>query len=204
MIETCFNHWVKAVDAGTRERLLTAAERLLLESGYDAVSVRAVCTAAHVNPAAVHYHFGSKDALVSALLQARLGPLWQAPLHDLIATEDPSIAACVQIVVAPLRALSADPTGRLYLHLLARLFFSRRQPPWTDRWFTLDPWAQILHDNVPGLSPREARRRWMLAFELILGQFGDPLAGDRVLSDDAVAALHRFVTAGLSAPLEDQ
>lgn len=62
------------VDSGTRERLLTVAERLLLESGYDEVSVRAVCTAANVNPAAVHYHFGSKVGLVSALLQARLGP----------------------------------------------------------------------------------------------------------------------------------
>ncbi len=47
----------------TRERLLTVAERLLLESGYDSVSVRAINAAAGANPAAVHYHFGSKRVL---------------------------------------------------------------------------------------------------------------------------------------------
>ncbi|NEW30224.1 TetR/AcrR family transcriptional regulator, partial [Nocardia cyriacigeorgica] len=71
------------VDTDTRERLLAAAERLLLESGYERVSIRAVCAAAEVNPAAVHYHFGSKQALVAALLQSRLGPLWEASLDDL-------------------------------------------------------------------------------------------------------------------------
>lgn len=55
----------------TRERLLTVAERLLLESGYDNVSVRAINAAAGANAAAVHYHFGSRDRLVAALLEER-------------------------------------------------------------------------------------------------------------------------------------
>ena len=39
----------------------------------------------------------------------------------------------------------------------------------------------------------------MLSFELILQQFGDPLAGDRVPSAEAVETLCAFVTAGLLA-----
>ncbi|MFJ5288450.1 TetR family transcriptional regulator [Streptomyces sp. NPDC088348] len=67
----------------TRARLLDEAERLFLERGYELVSVRAVNAAAGMNPAAVHYHFGSKEDLVVALLQSRLGPLWADRLATL-------------------------------------------------------------------------------------------------------------------------
>ena len=54
-------------DADTRARLLTAAESLLLDTQYDDVSVRAICTAADANVAAVHYHFGDKKRLYCAI-----------------------------------------------------------------------------------------------------------------------------------------
>lgn len=69
----------------TRAALLDAAERLFLAKGYERVSVRAVNAAAGMNPAAVHYHFGTKEDLVAELLQAgsaRCGrsrsPTWSA------------------------------------------------------------------------------------------------------------------------------
>lgn len=58
--------------AGTRQLLLTTAESLLLSEPYDEVSVRRICAAAGANAAAVHYHFGSKEALVGALIEDRL------------------------------------------------------------------------------------------------------------------------------------
>ncbi|MFC8529738.1 TetR/AcrR family transcriptional regulator [Nocardia sp. NPDC057227] len=190
-------------ETGTRERILTSAERLLLEAGYDRVSVRAVCAAAGLNPAAVHYHFGSKEALVAALLEARLGPLWQTTLDDL-AVGSPDVRAVVTALIAPLAELAADPTGRLYLHLLARLVLGRRPVRWAATWFRLDPWVALLRDLVPGLNAATAKRRWLLAFDLVLGQFGDPLAGDRVLSPAAVAALTAFVSAGLALSPEEE
>ena len=71
-------HGVVAVDAPpdtTRDRLLDAAERLLAERGLAGTSVRAVCAEAGANVAAVHYHFGSKDALADAVLERRMGEL---------------------------------------------------------------------------------------------------------------------------------
>ncbi|MBF6456726.1 TetR/AcrR family transcriptional regulator [Nocardia cyriacigeorgica] len=189
------------VDTDTRERLLAAAERLLLESGYERVSIRAVCAAAEVNPAAVHYHFGSKQALVAALLQSRLGPLWEASLDDL-ADRAATVAECVDAVLDPLARLADDPIGRLHIRLLARLVLGRQDIGWTARWFTLDPFADLLRQQYPALSAHEARSRWMLAFDLILGQFGSPLAEDRDLSPQVVATLRAFVTAGLCAPVE--
>lgn len=182
----------------TRARLLTATERLLLEQGYEQVSVRAICAAADANSAAVHYHFGSKDNLVAELLQARLGPVWAEPLTA-VAPGTTTVAQCVRIIVTPLADLAADPTGRLYLHLLARIVLGRQSVAWSERWFGLQPWEDVLRAERPDLDAREADRRWMLAFELILQQFGDPLAGDRVPSADAVDTLCAFVTAGLLA-----
>jgi len=189
------------VESDTRERLLAAAEQLLLVSGYERVSIRAICTEAEVNPAAVHYHFGSKDQLVVALLQSRLGPLWESGLDDL-GTRAATVEECVSTVLDPLVALAGDPTGRLHLRLLARLVLGRQDLGWSARWFALDPFAGLLRKQCPWLSEHEARRRWMLAFDLVFGQFGAPLAEDRVLSPRAVTTLRAFVTAGLSAPVE--
>ena len=57
----------------TRDRLLDAAERLLAAKGFEATSLRDVTSKAKANLAAVNYHFGSKDALVRAVFERRLG-----------------------------------------------------------------------------------------------------------------------------------
>ncbi|MFE3446042.1 TetR/AcrR family transcriptional regulator [Nocardia sp. NPDC059180] len=194
---------MRQAELTTRERLLSAAERLLLESGYERVSIRAVCAAAEANPAAVHYHFGSKEALVAALLQSRLGPLWESSM-DSLEGRDATVAECVSAVIDPLATLAEDPIGRLHIRLLSRLVLGRHDIGWTARWFSLDPFVDLLRRQHPDMPDHEARGRWMLAFDLILGQFGAPLAGDHLLSPRAVTTLHAFVTAGLSAPVESR
>ncbi|KAA0024497.1 TetR/AcrR family transcriptional regulator [Antrihabitans cavernicola] len=180
--------------AGTRTRLLDAAEQLLLDAEYDKVSVRAICTQAEANAAAVHYHFGSKDALVAALLEDRLAPLWAQRLDE--PTERRSIASYVDDVIAPFTELASNPVGAVHLSLLARLVLGGRHGDGNSRWFRMESWSHLLTAHIPRLDDKSARRRWALAFELILLQFGD-----RVVSDDATAALRSFVVAGLTAPV---
>ncbi|MQY28740.1 TetR/AcrR family transcriptional regulator [Nocardia aurantia] len=179
---------------GTRDRLLSAAETLLRTAPYDEVSVRAICAAAGANPAAVHYHFGSKEALVAALLEARLGPLWADRLA--VAAGRGTIEDIVDAVLAPFVELAADPTGRLHLRLLARFVPGRRVTGFHGPWFRLDSWADLL----PGLDEATGRRRWMLAFDLIIMRFGQAGAAERQLSPDMLATLRGFVVAGLTAP----
>ncbi|MGW5525192.1 TetR/AcrR family transcriptional regulator [Gordonia sp. NPDC003950] len=184
--------------ATTRERLLTAAETLFLSDGFETVSVRAICSAAGANPAAVHYHFGTRDDLVTALLEHRLGPIWADPLNRL----DPSttsIAAIVELIIDPLVRLQADPTGHLHLRLLTRFVDDHPEAGWSRPWFRLDDWTDLLLAITPGLDARAARQRWALAFTLILTRFG----GSRPLSPGAVTALAGFVVAGLGAPIEE-
>src|SRR5688572_25443506 len=61
------------MEADTRGRLLDAAERLFAAKGFEATSLRDVTAKAKANLAAVHYHFGSKEALVRAVFERRLG-----------------------------------------------------------------------------------------------------------------------------------
>lgn len=55
-------------DSDTRLALLAAAEACLRRHGYSGLSTRRVAEAADMPLSQIHYHFGSKDALVLALL----------------------------------------------------------------------------------------------------------------------------------------
>jgi len=58
-----------AESSETRSALLNAAERLMLEAGYAAVSARRVAAEAGVNVALVYYYFANMDALFIALFR---------------------------------------------------------------------------------------------------------------------------------------
>jgi AcrR family transcriptional regulator len=59
----------------TKERILDTAEQLFGEQGYSATSLRQVIGKAEVNLAAVHYHFGSKEDLLDALVLRKAEPV---------------------------------------------------------------------------------------------------------------------------------
>src|SRR4051812_17342259 len=61
--------------ASTPDRILQAAERLFSERGIGDVSLREITTAAGVNSAAAHYHFGSKEAVLEELFARRAQPI---------------------------------------------------------------------------------------------------------------------------------
>lgn len=111
----------------TRAVLLDAAVRLFAEQGIEAVSVRAVNRAAGVAPAAVHYHFGSKAALLDAVV-ARHGEEVVADIGRrarqlLDATEPPTPRQVVEVLSDPYRRLlDRDPvSGRAWLGVIAQL-----------------------------------------------------------------------------------
>jgi AcrR family transcriptional regulator len=62
---------IGAEDSVTRAQLLDAAERLLLEDGYAAVTSRRVAAAAGLKPQLVHYYFRTMDDLFVAVFRRR-------------------------------------------------------------------------------------------------------------------------------------
>ena len=61
--------------AETKERILDVAERLFADFGFPVTSLRDITHEAGVNLAAVNYHFGSKQALLAAVLERRVRPI---------------------------------------------------------------------------------------------------------------------------------
>lgn len=71
----------------TKQKILDTAERLFGDHGYSTTSLRQVIAEAEVNLAAVHYHFGSKEELLDAVLLRKVGPVTEARLERLAKVE---------------------------------------------------------------------------------------------------------------------
>ncbi|HXD76345.1 MAG TPA: TetR family transcriptional regulator [Puia sp.] len=56
-----------------REHILSAAEELFAEKGFDGTSVRDIAQRAGVNLAMISYYFGSKEKLLESLIEFRAG-----------------------------------------------------------------------------------------------------------------------------------
>src|SRR5256884_3847765 len=116
----------EATSADTKTRILDAAERLFVEHGFEATSLRQLTTAAGVNLAAVNYHFGSKEELFQAVLTRRLDPMNQERIELLEKVERDAGGrplSCEKILFAmliPALRLARDEKrgGKNFLRLL--------------------------------------------------------------------------------------
>ncbi|MFQ5478563.1 MAG: TetR/AcrR family transcriptional regulator [Candidatus Binatia bacterium] len=103
----------------TQQRILDAAECLFASEGFAATSLRTVIARAGVNIAAIHYHYGSKEALIQAVFARRIGPLNEERLRRLDACEaaagplGPSVEEILESFIRPaLRLKSSKTSGR--------------------------------------------------------------------------------------------
>jgi AcrR family transcriptional regulator len=63
----------------TRTSILDAAREVFAERGFDKASIRAIATAAQVDPALVHHYFGTKDKLFLASMNMPVNPAELVP-----------------------------------------------------------------------------------------------------------------------------
>jgi AcrR family transcriptional regulator len=110
--------------AETKQRILDAAERLFAEKGFDATSLRSVTAAAGANLAAVNYHFGSKAALLPAVVARIVEPVNRLQLQRLDELEaradPPSVEELLEAFVVPVADFFAQDAARA--PMLASLF----------------------------------------------------------------------------------
>jgi AcrR family transcriptional regulator len=107
--------------ASARQRLVLTAERLFAQYGLDGVPLRLIgTTAGMANKSAVQYHFGSKDALVEAILANRLEYLTRRRqlLGARMSADD--LRSVVEAHQLPLMELAEDETC-YYLPFLEQL-----------------------------------------------------------------------------------
>src|SRR6476620_9569176 len=103
----------------TRDRILKTAVKLFAERGYEATSIRTLAAKAHVNQAAINYHFKTKDGLYREVLRDALHALTEDQLAHARETQAmPRERALTEFVRQQLRPLSAKDDVTRYIHIL--------------------------------------------------------------------------------------
>jgi AcrR family transcriptional regulator len=209
-----------ATSTDTKTRILDAAEKLFVEHGFEATSLRSLTSAAGVNLAAVNYHFGSKEELFQAVLTRRLDPMNQERIELLGRIERESgggALSCEKILFAmliPALKLARDEKrgGKDFLRLVGRAY---ADPAPFIRHFLSAQYAGMIGrykeaflKALPHLSRQELT--WRLHF--VMGALSYTLAGTDALKLFAEATattnndelllqrLAPFLVAGLKAP----
>ena len=139
----------------TPEALLDAAEDLFARKGLQATSLREITRKARANLAAVHYHFGSKDALTRAVLVRRTGELNDARLRLLDEVEQRprnrpvSLEEIMRAFLAPTaHFLKAYPS---FMRLVGRVF---SDPDEKLRTFWISQFEEIVRRFTRALARR--------------------------------------------------
>ncbi len=198
--------------AGTRERILDAAEALFIEHGYAGTSLRAITSAAEVNLAAAHYHFGSKFDLLAAVFHRRVQPVERARQAALDALEQNgkpfTVRDVVRAFLSPMYGAEADDLLDVLPDLIGRIY---AEPEALTKPLLEGEFANVaaryqgaLAKALPDVSPGELRWRFhfMIGAMIQLLRFRAPL-GLKAERAEFVASLDRlvdFVVAGLQQP----
>lgn len=169
------------VGPATRERLMRAAERLFAERGIDAVSIRDITNEAGANSAAIHYHFGSKAALVTAILDwraAEVGARRAEWLERIETAPAPTLRDVVAAFVVPTAELAADDDGggRYHIGFLAAVLANPGYMPMVIEAFEphTDRWVAALARVTPHLTPGARELRLALAKDMVNRVIGQP------------------------------
>lgn len=200
----------------TRRALLEAATTLFAAHGFDGVSLRAITDQAGANIAAVNYHFGSKDGLIAAVLDALIAPLNQERLARLDAVVDENdLEAILRAFVEPVFGALTDPDrARVCLALAARVHLD----PERGHALMVEQFAPVverfhaaLTTALPTLPP--ATLFWRLhlvvgsALHVLQARNGGKLLQAHLGDADAASVIHAareellaFALAGMAAP----
>ena len=123
------NARIEVVAESTVDQLLSVAERLFAERGVEHVALtHIVAESGQKNRSAVHYHFGSRAGVLTAVMSRRLAPInarRETLLDGLAAGASP--VEVVRAIIAPLGlAVIEAPWGADYLSILAQVTFHPR------------------------------------------------------------------------------
>jgi len=90
----------------TAQRILQAARRLLIEGGFRRLSLQTIATAAGESKGSIAYHFGSKEGLITALVDSLVHDANRALLVDTAGIE--SLEDRLQVLVDVETRIAAD------------------------------------------------------------------------------------------------
>lgn len=202
----------------TREALILAGEQLFGERGIDGVSLRQINTAAgQRNSSAAHYHFGSKEALVSAVYEYRMERVNHRRLAMLAQLEadgrQRDVRAIVAAIVLPIvEEVRASDGGSHYIRFMAQVIGHPRislVDIWNSRFAEgLSRVIKLLRAALPEVPPEIVGQRFGLMWEQTVHALADrerlsaaEEPGNTIEPGLFVSNLIDTVAGGLSAPV---
>lgn len=192
----------------TRQRLLSAAERLFAERGIDAVSLREITRESGArNAIAAQYHFDDRAGLVQAILDKHV-PDVEARRHALLdeyeARGESDVRALAGALVRPLAAKLADVDGGAeFLQIYGQLI-DRTTQSTTEDSSSLARWRDLVEPLLDEDTARLHRR-----FTVILhttNELARRARSGRTRGDDRLftSYLIDVVETLLSTPVSDE
>lgn len=121
------------IEGTVRQRLVEAGEHLFATRGIDAVSLAEITQAAGLNnTGAVHYYFGGREELLTAIVEghrAHLDAQREELLDEMEALGETTGPLLVKSLVEPMVELLDDERGRAFLSIQAQRVLRPRRPP---------------------------------------------------------------------------
>lgn len=206
-----------APKAGTRERILDAAEQLFAIKGYEGASTREIVAQTGDTIGSVNYHFGTKQALLDEVVARRWHLLSESRRKAYQAACDrhggpAPIGDVVASIVGPYldRAMHGGQAWHSYMMLQARLFYSSESYNDTLRELS-EPVARELIGWMRAALPGASAENTGYAYQFMIGTTVASAAEvgiDRInrITDGACSSknfeaisvrLIRFITAGI-------
>ncbi|MBL1075396.1 TetR family transcriptional regulator [Nocardia sp. 2] len=183
-----------------RELILLAGERTIAERGPD-VALRDIAVAAgQRNNSAVHYHFGSRDGLIAAIIekhQPALESRRTALLADHETAGDPdSVAALIGMLVRPMFDIPYAEGSTHYARFLEQ---TRAHPAVSGpdlhekRWHATRILVERLYRTMPGLTPGMRRYRLTAMSTVMFALLADYERQEFDSDDDRIAVQDNII-----------
>jgi len=185
----------------TKTKLLDAAERLIGEQGFAATSLRHIISEAGVNLASVHYHFGSKDELLEAVVMRRAAPVndRRLALLDRYEAENDGAVPVDRILEAFLFPMAqAAASNPQFVRVMGRIVSEGMIQSVLEKNFhtVLLRFTAALRKSLPALSDEEFR--WRMLF--MQGAMAHTMCGTPGNDfEHRIALLVRFLSGGFEA-----
>jgi AcrR family transcriptional regulator len=207
----------------TKERILDAAERLFAERGFAGTSLRSVTKEAGVNLAAIHYHFGAKEALLEEVFARRAAPVNDERLRRLDQLEEKAegrplpLEAILDAFLRPVMHLQRDlgADSDIWARLIGRVY---SEPIDLVEAVLKDQFAEVgrrfmeaFSRALPDMPAVEINRRTQFVIGVLthtltgLHRIGGlpEAAGDGADADESLDSMLAFLAAGFRAPLRN-
>ena len=202
----------------TKTKILDVAEKLFAEIGIQATSIRQIVKEAGVNVASLHYHFGSKEAVIHQIITRRLQPINEQKVKRLDQLEEklngksPDLEEVLRAFIEPhiqMQKVAADKVKILMKLMVQIEDDAHKLEVMKDPVFmnTFNRYLTTLHTVLPHLSRAELIWRFkFMIFSMHAIMVQHPIPADTNVEnkkesiDELLNYVITFLKAGLKAP----